>query len=99
LAISAPAGILIRLSVEPRPVAADDPPPKLIQGVLHMAAVCDICGKGPGFGKSVSHSHRRTSRRWDPNIQSVRAVTSPGGNKQRLNVCTSCIKAGKVTRG
>ncbi|MDT5139443.1 MAG: large subunit ribosomal protein, partial [Mycobacterium sp.] len=27
-----------------------------------MAAVCDICGKGPGFGKSVSHSHRRTSR-------------------------------------
>ncbi|MGB1225717.1 MAG: large ribosomal subunit protein bL28, partial [Mycobacterium sp.] len=24
-----------------------------------MAAVCDICGKGPGFGKSVSHSHRR----------------------------------------
>ena len=29
-----------------------------------MAAVCDICGKGPGFGKSVSHSHRRTSRRW-----------------------------------
>ncbi|MDQ3403391.1 MAG: 50S ribosomal protein L28, partial [Actinomycetota bacterium] len=23
-----------------------------------MAAVCDVCGKGPGFGKSVSHSHR-----------------------------------------
>ena len=42
-----------------------------------MAAVCDICGKGPGFGKSVSHSHRRTSRRWDPNIQTVRAVTHP----------------------
>src|SRR6185312_3507121 len=34
-----------------------------ILGVLDMAAVCDICGKGPGFGKSVSHSHRRTSRR------------------------------------
>ena len=39
-----------------------------------MAAVCDICGKAPGFGKSVSHSHRRTSRRWDPNIQSVRVA-------------------------
>jgi large subunit ribosomal protein L28 len=64
-----------------------------------MAAVCDICGKGPGFGKSVSHSHRRTSRRWDPNIQTVRTVTHPGGNKKRINVCTSCIKAGKVTRG
>jgi large subunit ribosomal protein L28 len=68
-------------------------------GVSVMAAVCDICGKGPGFGKSVSHSHRRTSRRWDPNIQTVRAVKRPGGNKQRLNVCTSCLKAGKVSRG
>ena len=27
-----------------------------------MAAVCDVCAKGPGFGKSVSHSHRRTHR-------------------------------------
>jgi large subunit ribosomal protein L28 len=74
-------------------------PKQAIRGASIMAAVCDICGKGPGFGKSVSHSHRRTSRRWNPNIQTVRAVTRPGGNKQRLNVCTSCIKAGKVTRG
>ncbi|KXW69374.1 hypothetical protein MPHL43072_21345 [Mycolicibacterium phlei DSM 43072] len=29
----------------------------------------------------------------------MRAVARPGGNKQRLNVCTSCIKAGKVVRG
>ncbi|MGH3274730.1 MAG: large ribosomal subunit protein bL28, partial [Streptosporangiaceae bacterium] len=28
-----------------------------------MAAVCDVCGKGPGFGNNVSHSHRRTPRR------------------------------------
>ena len=63
-----------------------------------MGAGCDICGKGPGFGQSVSHSHRRTSRRWDPNIQVVHAAR-PGGNKQRLNACTSCIKAGKVARG
>jgi large subunit ribosomal protein L28 len=73
-------------------------PPSADRGVLHMAAVCEICGKGPGFGKSVSHSHRRTSRRWDPNIQTVHAVSQPGGNKKRINVCTSCIKAGKVTR-
>jgi large subunit ribosomal protein L28 len=97
LAFALPAGILVRLSGRPglRSLALET----LIQGVLDMAAVCDICGKGPGFGKSVSHSHRRTSRRWDPNIQSVRAVTHPGGNKKRINVCTSCIKAGKVTRG
>ena len=34
-----------------------------------MASVCDVCGKGPGFGNNVSHSHRRTRRRWNPNIQ------------------------------
>ena len=61
-----------------------------------MAAVCDVCDKGPGFGKSVSHSHRRTNRRWNPNIQRVRAVVE--GAPKRLNVCTSCLKSGKVTR-
>lgn len=61
-----------------------------------MASVCDICGKGPGFGNSVSHSHRRTPRRWNPNIQTVRATV--GGTRQRLHVCASCIKAGKVSR-
>ncbi|ABK53354.1 LSU ribosomal protein L28P [Acidothermus cellulolyticus 11B] len=62
-----------------------------------MAAVCDICGKGPGFGMAVSHSHRRTHRRWNPNIQRVRALIGRGTYK-RINVCTSCLKAGKVTR-
>ena len=61
-----------------------------------MAATCDICGKGPGFGMSVSFSHRRTPRRWNPNIQRVR--TKIGGTPKRLNVCTSCLKAGKVAR-
>ncbi|MGA8112887.1 MAG: 50S ribosomal protein L28 [Actinocatenispora sp.] len=61
-----------------------------------MASVCDVCGKGPGFGNNVSHSHRRTKRRWNPNIQTVR--TAAGGTRRRLNVCTSCLKAGKVAR-
>jgi large subunit ribosomal protein L28 len=62
-----------------------------------VASVCDVCGKRPGFGKSVSHSHRRTSRRWNPNVQTVRALVSPG-TRRRVTVCTSCLKAGKVTR-
>jgi large subunit ribosomal protein L28 len=61
-----------------------------------VASVCDVCGKRPGFGNNVSHSHRRTPRRWNPNIQRVRAQVN--GSPRRLNVCTSCIKAGKVTR-
>jgi large subunit ribosomal protein L28 len=61
-----------------------------------VAATCDVCGKGPGFGMSVSYSHRRTKRRWNPNIQRVRTVQN--GTPKRLNVCTSCLKAGKVDR-
>jgi len=38
----------------------------------------------------------RARRRFNPNIQRVRAVV--GGSPKRLNVCTSCLKAGKVTR-
>jgi large subunit ribosomal protein L28 len=61
-----------------------------------VAANCDLCGKGPGFGNRISHSHRRTPRRWNPNIQRVRAVVN--GTPKRLYVCTSCIKADKVPR-
>jgi large subunit ribosomal protein L28 len=61
-----------------------------------VASVCDVCGKGPGFGKNVSFSHRRTPRRFNPNIQTVHAMLR--GTRKRMNVCTSCIKAGKVAR-
>ena len=61
-----------------------------------MASVCEVWGKGPGFGNNVSHSHRRTRRRWNPNVQRIRAVVN--GTPKRVYVCTSCIKAGKVTR-
>jgi large subunit ribosomal protein L28 len=59
-----------------------------------VAANCDVCGKGPSFGHSISHSHRRTKRRWNPNIQRIR--TKIGGTPQRVNACAACIKAGKV---
>jgi large subunit ribosomal protein L28 len=61
-----------------------------------MASVCEVCGKKPSWGMSVSHSHRRTKRRWNPNIQRVRALVS--GSVKRVNVCTGCIKSGKVTK-
>jgi large subunit ribosomal protein L28 len=61
-----------------------------------VASVCDICGKRPGFGNNVSHSHRRTRRRFNPNVQNVRVMVD--GTPKRLKVCTSCIKAGRITR-
>ena len=61
-----------------------------------MASVCEICDKKPSFGMSVSHSHRRTKRRWNPNIQRIRVQV--GSTTKRMNVCTRCIMAGKVTK-
>ena len=61
-----------------------------------MAATCDVCGKGPGFGHNISHSHRRTKRRWNPNIQRVKALVN--GAPKRLHVCTGCIKSGKIVK-
>ncbi|AEE47235.1 50S ribosomal protein L28 [Cellulomonas fimi] len=34
-----------------------------------MSARCQVLGTVPGFGHAVSHSHRRTKRRWNPNVQ------------------------------
>ena len=61
-----------------------------------MASVCEVCGKRPSIGMSLSFSHRRTKRRWNPNIQRVRALVD--GTPKRLDVCTSCIRAGRVTK-
>jgi large subunit ribosomal protein L28 len=62
----------------------------------NMSSVCDVCGKTPGFGNNISHSHRRTRRRWNPNIQKIRVVVN--GSPRRMSVCTKCLKANKVTK-
>jgi len=61
-----------------------------------MAKVCYSCGKHPSFGNARSHSLRATRRRWDPNLQRVRI--QEGATKKRVTVCTSCLKAFKVTK-
>lgn len=37
-----------------------------------MGMHCQLTGREPGFGNQVSHSQRKTRRRWNPNIQSKR---------------------------
>jgi len=37
-----------------------------------MSRRCQVTGRQPSFGNTVSHSHKRTRRRWDPNIQTKR---------------------------
>jgi large subunit ribosomal protein L28 len=59
-----------------------------------MSRKCDICGKGPITGHTVSHSHVRSKRKWLPNLHTVRAKID--GTTKLIRVCSKCIKAGKV---
>ena len=61
-----------------------------------MAKKCEICGKGPWFGKQVTFSHKRSSKKWSANIQTVRVADNT--NTKKVKVCNSCLKAGKVVK-
>lgn len=47
-------------------------------------------------GCHVSHAHNVNKRRFNPNLQNVRAMHQ--GRPQKMVVCTTCIKSGKVVK-
>lgn len=57
-----------------------------------MAAVCQVTGAVPGFGHSISHSHRRNKRRFDPNVQKKTYWVPSMRRKVTLNVSAKGIK-------
>ncbi|MBU1062152.1 MAG: 50S ribosomal protein L28 [Candidatus Omnitrophica bacterium] len=74
-----------------------------------MSRICEICGKGPIAGRSISRRGLAkkkggvgkkitgvTKRRFLPNLQTVRVILK--GSHRRIKVCTSCIKAGKIQK-
>jgi large subunit ribosomal protein L28 len=61
-----------------------------------MAKVCEICGKRPVVGRNISHAHNVTPRRFEPNLQTVRAVVN--GGTRRVKVCTRCLRSGRVVK-
>jgi len=74
-----------------------------------VSRVCEICGKKTQYGnrvttrglpKRVGGIGLKTTgivkRTYKPNLQRVRAVV--GGAVRRIKVCTSCMKAGKITK-
>jgi large subunit ribosomal protein L28 len=61
-----------------------------------MSKECEICGKKPIFGHNVSHSHKSTNRRWDPNLQKIKVEID--GEVKSMKVCTSCIRSGKIKK-
>ena len=63
-------------------------------------AKCAICDKDVNFGKQLSitrsHISKRSTRTWKPNLRKVKAIID--GEPKRINVCTKCLRSGKVER-
>ncbi|MCK0116788.1 LSU ribosomal protein L28P [Isoptericola sp. CG 20/1183] len=57
-----------------------------------MSARCQVLGTVPGFGHSISHSHVRTKRRFDPNIQKKHYWVPSLGRTVTLRVSAKGIK-------
>ncbi|MFG3709249.1 50S ribosomal protein L28 [Micromonospora sp. NPDC047670] len=57
-----------------------------------MSRRCDVTGAMPGFGNAVSHSHRRTRRRWNPNLQSHRYWLPSQRRWVRLTLTARALK-------
>lgn len=62
-----------------------------------MPKVCDVCGKHPHSGNTVSHANNKTKRRFLPNLQQVRAQLA-NGEVRRIKVCTRCLRSDAVTK-
>ncbi len=61
-----------------------------------MSRKCEVCGKHPRVGNSISHAHNVTKRRWLPNLQRVRVVVN--GTPKKINVCANCIRSGALDK-
>ena len=57
-----------------------------------MSAHCQVTGRKPSFGNKVSHSHRRTRRRWNPNIQTKTYYLPSQGRNITLRISAEGIK-------
>ncbi len=57
-----------------------------------MSKVCDLTGKRPISGNYVSHSNRKTKRRFYPNLQTKKFYMPETGEWVTLKVTTSAIR-------
>ena len=58
-----------------------------------MARRCQLTGKQPQFGHNVSHSNRKTNRRFVPNLQKATFYSDMLRRKIPLRVCTRALRS------
>lgn len=61
-----------------------------------MSYKCSVCGRAPSAGKTISHSHKKSNRRFLPNLQRLRIIVD--GKVSREYVCTTCIHSGRIKK-
>ncbi len=59
-------------------------------------AKCEICEKEKVFSMQVSHSHRRSTRTWKPNLRKVKVMVN--GTPKKMTICSRCLRSGLVDR-
>jgi large subunit ribosomal protein L28 len=58
-----------------------------------MSRRCDLTGKGAQVGHKVSHSNRKTKRRFLPNLLNVTLMSEALGRSVKLRVCANALKS------
>ncbi len=57
-----------------------------------MSRRCELTGKGPQVGNRVSHSNRKTKRRFLPNLLNVTMISDSLGRSIKLRVSANALK-------
>jgi large subunit ribosomal protein L28 len=57
-----------------------------------MSKICDLTGKHSITGNNVSHSNRKTKRRFHPNLQTKKFYMPETGEWITLKVSTSALR-------
>ncbi|HEX7510550.1 MAG TPA: 50S ribosomal protein L28 [Chitinivibrionales bacterium] len=56
-----------------------------------MSKTCEVCGKHPQSGNTVSHAHNVNKRIFFPNLRTVKTLVN--GTSKRIKICMKCLKA------
>jgi large subunit ribosomal protein L28 len=56
-----------------------------------MAKTCDVCGKHPVSGSTISHAHNVNKRIFFPNLRTIKSKVN--GTSKRIKICMKCLKA------
>jgi large subunit ribosomal protein L28 len=57
-----------------------------------MSRRCELTGKGPQVGHRVSHSNRKTKRRFLPNLLNVTMISDALGRSVKLRVSANALR-------